>query len=247
MNRIRALAPEILDRYPADRPRSGLLPLLSAAQEAEGYVSPDAIDQIAEVVGISAAEVTGVASFYSMLHLQPKGKHVISVCHNLACSLLGAERLIDEMEEALGVVSGETTPDGEFTLERVECLAACGMAPMLQVDYDRMIGPVRAAQVQSLIEGIRDPKAGEAISLEALPALTPVPQPSAQASPGEALPEAPTDAEARWVAEERLEETKPPTPESDYEEPLLVESFELSRSDERLLHLEDDDIEGDAT
>lgn len=230
MNSLRAIAPEVLDRYPADRPRSALLPLLSAAQELNGYVSPEAIDQIAEIIGISSAEVTGVASFYTMLHLEPKGKHVISVCHNLACSLLGAERLIDEIEETLGVVCGETTQDREFTLERAECLAACDMAPMLQVDYDRMIGPVKPARVRSLIAEIQGAELKEPATV---------------------------DSEAIFVAEERPADERPdeevmpeaepsPVAGTGYEEPLLIESFELTRSDERLLHLETDGSEGDA-
>lgn len=142
MTHLETLAPAILARYPEGRSRSGLLPLLRAAQENDGYVTREAIDDIAGILGISAAEVSGVASFYHMLKLAPKGRQVISVCHNLACTLLGAEDVIEALEERLGIRTGETTADGEFTLERAECLAACDLAPMIQIDYDEMIGPV---------------------------------------------------------------------------------------------------------
>lgn len=145
MNGLAALAPAILARYPENRSRSALLPLLRAAQERDGYVTRDAIDEIAEILGITAAEISGVASFYHMLKLAPKGRQVISVCHNLACTLLGAEEIIGALEQHFGIRAGETTPDGEFTLERAECLAACDLAPMLQVDYDEVIGPVSSS------------------------------------------------------------------------------------------------------
>lgn len=169
MTRLAALAPAILARYPVGRSRSALLPLLHSAQERDGYVTRDAIDEIAEILQISAAEVSGVASFYHMLKLAPKGRRVISVCHNLACTLLGAEEVIDAFESSLGIRAGETTPDGEFTLERAECLAACDLAPMVQFDYDEMIGPITPADAARLTSGRRDSQDFPAV-VEAAPA-----------------------------------------------------------------------------
>jgi NADH-quinone oxidoreductase subunit E len=147
---------EILARYPEGRQRSAVMPLLRLAQERDGWVRPEAIDEIAAILGLSSAEVLAVASFYTTYHLKPKGKHVISVCQNLSCSLMGAEEIIEHLEEVLGVGSeGETTPDGAFTLGRAECLAACDSAPCLQVDYDRMVAKVTPASVDTLLADLR--------------------------------------------------------------------------------------------
>ena len=147
---------EILARYPDGRQRSAVMPLLRLAQERDGWVRPEAMEQIGAILGLSSAEVLAVASFYSTYHLKPKGKHVISVCQNLACSLMGAEEVIEHLEETLGVDSeGGTTPDGAFTLTRAECLATCDIAPCLQVDYDRMVAKVTPARVDALLAELR--------------------------------------------------------------------------------------------
>jgi NADH-quinone oxidoreductase subunit E len=213
------LAGEIVARYPEGRARSGLLPLLRAAQERDGWVTREAIGEIAEILEISPAQVSGVASFYHMLKMRPKGRHVVSVCHNLACSLLGAEGLIGALRSHLGVDPGETTADGEFTLERAECLAACDMAPMLQIDYDQMIGPLTPAEAIALIRRL---------SVDAIP---PSPQPEMQLateSPGaaERPDDAVTDVEARWAPEE---------------ESFLVDSIALTEEDEAMMHRPDDE------
>ncbi len=149
-------AKEILARYPEGRSRSAIMPLLRLAQERDGYVTPEAISEIGAILGLSSAEVLAVASFYSMYHLKPKGRHVISVCHNLACNLMGAEQVIEHLEDTLGVGSeGETTADGLFTLERAECLAACDSAPCLQVDYDALHARVTPEIVEALVEELR--------------------------------------------------------------------------------------------
>ena len=133
-----------------------MMPLLRLAQERDGWVTPDAITEIGEIIGLTSAEVLAVATFYSMYHLKPKGRHVISVCHNLACNLMGAERVIEHLEDTLGVGSeGETTADGAFTLERAECLAACDAAPCLQIDYDALHAKVTPESVEALVEELR--------------------------------------------------------------------------------------------
>jgi NADH-quinone oxidoreductase E subunit len=121
--------------------RSALIPLLHELQAEAGYLSPEAIEWAAAYLGLSAADVMSVASFYDMLNLEPVGRHLIHVCQNLTCALLGAEALIRHLEARLGIRMGETTPDGRITLKRMECLAACGAGPALQVDglyHERM-------------------------------------------------------------------------------------------------------------
>src|SRR3546814_19424629 len=120
-------ATEIISRYP--RPKSALIPLLHLAQEQDGYVANDAMEHIAELVGVTPAEVLGTCSFYEMFKREPVGEYVVNVCTNIACLLLGGEELLHHLEDRLGVKPGSTTADGTFTLEDVECIAACPEAP----------------------------------------------------------------------------------------------------------------------
>jgi NADH-quinone oxidoreductase E subunit len=121
-------------RYP-DR-KAVILPALYLAQKEFGYVSDEAIVYIAGLVGTSPAEIEGVASFYTMYNRKPMGKYHVQICRNIACSLLGAEHLIEHVAGKLGVKPGGTTPDGKFTLSQVECLGSCGTAPVMQVNED---------------------------------------------------------------------------------------------------------------
>lgn len=127
------LAQEIIGRYP--RPRSALIPLLHLAQEQDGYVTEEAMEHIAELVGITPAEVLGTCSFYEMLKLEPVGTYVVNVCTDIACLLTGGPELLEHAEEVLDIKAGGTTADGRFTLEDVECIAACTESPCLQVNY----------------------------------------------------------------------------------------------------------------
>jgi NADH-quinone oxidoreductase subunit E len=127
------VAEEIIARYP--RPKSALIPLLHLAQEQDGYVADDAMEHIAELVGVTAAEVLGTCSFYEMFKREPVGQYVVNVCTNISCMLLGGEELLHHLEHKLKIKSGSTTPDGMFTIEDVECIAACTEAPCLQVNY----------------------------------------------------------------------------------------------------------------
>lgn len=128
-----ATALEIIGRYP--RPRSAIIPLLHLAQEQDGWVTDDAIEHIAELVGASPAEVLGTCTFYEMFKREPVGRYVINICTNISCQLLGAEDLLHHAERTLGVRAGGTTADGVITLEDVECIAACTEAPCVQVNY----------------------------------------------------------------------------------------------------------------
>jgi NADH-quinone oxidoreductase subunit E len=133
---LREAAKEIIGRYPADRTRSALLPLLHLVQSHEGYVSPDGIAFCASQLGLTRAEVAAVASFYTMYKRSPTGDFLVSVCTNTMCDSLGGQVLFDDLCAELGVGNNETTADGIITLEHAECLAACDYGPVLTVNYE---------------------------------------------------------------------------------------------------------------
>jgi len=145
-------ARELMELYP--HRRSALIPICHLAQEQDGWLRPEAIDEIAALVGLSPAEVLGTATFYDMLHTEPVGAYVISVCTNIACMLWGAYELLDHAEHTLGVRSGATTADGMFTLEETECIADCGRAPCLAVNH-RFVGDVTPESFDSLVGALR--------------------------------------------------------------------------------------------
>ncbi len=146
------LAEEIIARYP--RPKSALIPLLHLAQEQDGYVAEDAMEHIAELVGITPAEVLGTCSFYEMFKREPVGEYLVNVCTNISCLLLGGEELLLHLEDRLGVRAGSTTADGRFTLEDVECIAACTEAPCVQVNY-RYFYKVTPDDADQLLDDLR--------------------------------------------------------------------------------------------
>ncbi len=117
--------------------QSALLPALFVAQQEAGYLSPEALAAVAETLDLPVSEVTSVASFYHLLFLEPRGRHLIQVCTNLSCMLNGCQKIVHRLQDYLGVVLDETTADGRFTLRPAECLAACDEAPVLLVDEDR--------------------------------------------------------------------------------------------------------------
>ena len=155
-----ALAREIIARYP--RPKSATIPLCHLAQEQDGHLTDDAMAHVAELVGCTSAEVMGTASFYEMFKMHRVGKYCVNVCTNISCQLLGGEELLAHAEESLGVRAGGTTSDGLFTLEDVECIAACTEAPALQVnyryfhrqshdDFDRLIADLRSGALDEVV------------------------------------------------------------------------------------------------
>ncbi len=148
--RVRAM----LARYPDDQRESAILPALWLAQSRFGFISEEAIELVASSLDVSAAEVAGVATFYTMYHLEPVGRYVIQVCCTLSCSLVGAENLVKHLEEKLGIEVGETTKDGKFTLKKVECLAACGYAPMLQINEDPFHEHLTNARVDQILDAL---------------------------------------------------------------------------------------------
>jgi NADH-quinone oxidoreductase subunit E len=154
------LAREIIARYP--RTRSALIPLLHVAQEQDGWVTEDAMDHIAELLQLTPAEVIGTCSFYEMFKREPVGTYLVNVCNGISCMLLGSGELLAHAEEKLGVKPGATTDDGMFTLNEVECIAACDGAPCLAVNYryqldvsnagfDELIDDLRAGRMTSEI------------------------------------------------------------------------------------------------
>ncbi len=138
--------------YP--QPRSALLPLLHLAQEQDGWLTEDAMAHVAELLDLTAADVYGTATFYDMFFTEPVGRHLVSICTNIACMLDGAYELVAHAESSLGVRAGATTADGEFTLEEVECLALCDEAPCLTVNW-RFFGNVTPARFDTLVEDLR--------------------------------------------------------------------------------------------
>ena len=146
------LAQEIISRYP--RKKSALIPLLHLSQEQNGYVTDEAMEHIAELVEVTPAEVLGTMSFYEMFKRHEVGTYHVNICHGIACHLMGADDLLHHAEESLGVKGGGTTDDGMFTVEGVECIAACTEAPCLQVNY-RYVNKVSASYFDELIEDLR--------------------------------------------------------------------------------------------
>ncbi len=153
-----ATAQAIIARYP--NPRSALVPLCHLAQEQDGYLSNDAMAHVAELIGCTPAEVYGTASFYEMFKLHPCGKYLVGVCTNISCMLAGAYELLEHCEQSLGVEVGGTTADGMFTLEEVECSAACTVAPAVQVNY-RYQEQVTPQSFDALVADLRAGKRDE--------------------------------------------------------------------------------------
>ena len=147
-----ARARQLIALYP--QPRSALIPLCHLAQEQDGWLTPEAMVDIAGLIGITPAEVLGTASFYDMLHTEPVGRHVVAVCTNIACLLSGAAELLEHAEDSLGVGAGGTTADGSITLEEAECLADCDRAPCVQVNH-RYVGAQTAASFDQLVADLR--------------------------------------------------------------------------------------------
>jgi NADH-quinone oxidoreductase subunit E len=135
-DKIRADAQAIIARYPEGQSRSALLPLLHLVQSEQGYVSADGIAFCADVLDLTKAQVTAVATFYTMYKRKPTGEYLVSVCTNTLCGLLGGDEIYQTLSELLGVGMNETTKDGTITLEHAECLAACDYAPVVTVNYE---------------------------------------------------------------------------------------------------------------
>lgn len=138
---------ELASRYP--QARSALLPMLHLVQSVDGRISPAGVKACAEVLGITPAQVSGVATFYTMYKRRPAGKHHVGVCTTALCAVMGGDALLEHVSDKLGVAPGETTADGTFSLEAVECNAACDFAPVMMVNWEFMdnMTPEKADQL----------------------------------------------------------------------------------------------------
>ena len=145
-------ARQLIALYPERR--SALIPLCHLAQEQDGWLTPEAMVDIAGLVGVTPGEVLGTASFYDMLHTEPVGRHVVAVCTNIACLLGGAAELLEHAEHSLGIGAGGTTADGAITLEEAECLADCDRVPCVQVNH-RYVGAQTPESFDQLVADLR--------------------------------------------------------------------------------------------
>jgi NADH-quinone oxidoreductase E subunit len=150
----RARFDEIVKRYPPDRRRSAVLPALYLVQYQHGYITPGGMRHVAELLGITAADVEDVVSFYTMFYTRPVGTFVLNVCRTLSCALNGAERITEELTAKLGIKPGETDPTGTFTLVEVECLGACDRAPVVLVN-DAWQEDLKPGDASRLIDDLR--------------------------------------------------------------------------------------------
>ena len=147
------VAQQLLKRYPDKR--SGVMPLLYMVARAEGHITDDGMRQVAELTGLTAAQVQSVASFYTMFKREDTGKYLISVCTSISCFLLGADEVLAAIVDETEVPDGETGTDGMFSVEHAECIGACGGAPAVQVNYELVEG-VTADKARGLCQWLRD-------------------------------------------------------------------------------------------
>jgi NADH-quinone oxidoreductase subunit E len=158
----RSLHDEIQDvvaLYPSSR--SATLPALRLAQERYGWLPPEALRDVAEALGETPAYCLAVASFYDMFHLEPVGRHLVEVCTNVSCALVGAQHVLEAFERELELHPGETSEDGEFTLRTVECAGGCGWGTVVVVDH-RYRERVTAGDVPAIVEELRAPGTADA-------------------------------------------------------------------------------------
>jgi len=181
---------DLLTRYPTKR--AALIPTLWVCQRQNGWVSPEVIDYVAARLDLSTAVVKGVVTFYTMFHQHPVGDHVVWVCRTLSCDLMGAKAIQERFEEKAGCHAGHTSPDKKLTILKAECLAACGTAPMVQIDDDYLEN-LDFERVDAIVEKLQagEPLPAEWISSKALPPkelptpAEPEPEPEAPAPAGE--------------------------------------------------------------
>ena len=144
---------EIAAQYPDTR--SAVLPALRLAQERHGYLTREAFEEVAFALDLSPAYCKAVASFYDMFHLDPVGEHLVEVCTNVSCALVGAQGVLDAFESELGIRAGETTADGAVTLRAIECAGGCGWGTVVSVDH-RYREPVKPDDVAGIVAELRE-------------------------------------------------------------------------------------------
>ena len=144
---------EIAAQYP--NPRSAVLPALRLAQERHGWLPAEAFREVADALGLTPGYCQAVASFYDMFHLEPVGRHMVEVCTNVSCALVGAQQVLEAFESELGCRAGETSEDGAVTLRAVECAGGCGWGTVVAIDH-RYREPVKPEDVPAIVEELRD-------------------------------------------------------------------------------------------
>jgi NADH-quinone oxidoreductase subunit E len=144
---------EIAAGYPQSR--SAVLPALRLAQEQYGWLSPEALREVADALDLTPAYCQAVASFYDMFHMKPVGRHLVEVCTNISCALVGAQQVLEAFESELGVKAGETTEDGDVTLRALECAGGCGWGTVVAIDH-RYREPVQPEDVPTIVSELRD-------------------------------------------------------------------------------------------
>lgn len=142
---------EVMARYP--KKEAALLPVLHLVQGERGFVSADEEKEVAAFLGLKPIKVREVVTFYTMINRKPIGKYHLQVCSNLSCSLAGGEKIVDYLQDKLGIEIGKTTPDGKFTLTEVECLGACEQAPCMMVNFD-YFGGLDREKIDSILGGL---------------------------------------------------------------------------------------------
>jgi NADH-quinone oxidoreductase E subunit len=140
---------DLAARYPVAR--SAVMPALYIAQQEEGYINQHALETVAEAIGLTVDDVDSIATFYTMYYQQPPGKKVVKVCTSISCYLRNCDALVIQLEKRLGIKRGETTADGNYTLQTVECLASCGTAPVLQINNE-FVENVTPDMLNSLVD-----------------------------------------------------------------------------------------------
>jgi NADH-quinone oxidoreductase subunit E len=140
-------------KYPPES-RSAVMPALRLAQEEYGWLSPDALREVADALEVTPAFCTSIASFYDQFHLAPVGEHLIEVCTNVSCAVLGAQQVVEAFERECGCHAGETSADGKFTVRTIECLGGCGWGTIVSID-DHYRTYVKADDVPQIVEELR--------------------------------------------------------------------------------------------
>ena len=146
---LKSEAEQIIGRY--EQKQAAMLPVLHLVQERLGRITTEAEDWVGKFLGVAPSHVHEVVTFYTLYRQQPVGTYHVQVCANIACALRGAEGCLASVSERLGIAPGQTTPDGRYTLSAVECLCACEVAPVMQVN-DQYVGPVTAETIQTLLD-----------------------------------------------------------------------------------------------
>ena len=143
---------KVAKQYPVRR--SAVMPALRLAQEKYGWLPPEAFREVADALDLTPAYCEAIASFYDMFHLEPVGRHMVEVCTNVSCALVGAQQVLEAFESELGIHAGETSEDGEFTLRTVECAGGCGWGTVVAIDH-RYREPVQAEDVPPIVAELR--------------------------------------------------------------------------------------------